>query len=107
MPYTPCALCTHTAFMRKQCLADPRPEQRYLHVGNGQVLRFLQAEAVERTCHSMTLAGLVVARTPAGDWSAPCAVSAAGMGWGLQLGGELADVLLVSIARHYFPMHIE
>ncbi|KXZ54915.1 hypothetical protein GPECTOR_4g987 [Gonium pectorale] len=43
--------------------------------------------------------GLVVARTPDGGWSAPCAVSAAGMGWGLQLGGELADVLLVLRSR--------
>ncbi|GFR52465.1 hypothetical protein Agub_g14973 [Astrephomene gubernaculifera] len=43
--------------------------------------------------------GLVVARTPSGGWSAPCAISAAGMGWGLQLGGELADVLLVLRSR--------
>ncbi|GIL55177.1 hypothetical protein Vafri_10769 [Volvox africanus] len=42
--------------------------------------------------------GLVVARTP-GGWSAPCAISAAGFGWGLQLGGELADVLLVLRSR--------
>ncbi len=51
-------------------------------------------------CYTSLLApaGLVVARTPGGDWSAPCAVSAAGMGWGLQLGGELADVLLVRAA---------
>ncbi|EFJ41459.1 hypothetical protein VOLCADRAFT_119689 [Volvox carteri f. nagariensis] len=42
--------------------------------------------------------GLVVARTP-GGWSAPCAISAAGMGWGLQLGGELADVVLVLRSR--------
>ncbi|KAG2498194.1 hypothetical protein HYH03_003948 [Edaphochlamys debaryana] len=42
--------------------------------------------------------GLVVARTQDG-WSAPCAISALGMGWGLQLGGELADVLLVLRSR--------
>eukprot|EP00198_Chlamydomonas_reinhardtii_P009829 XP_001699166.1 predicted protein [Chlamydomonas reinhardtii] len=43
--------------------------------------------------------GLVVARTQDGGWSAPCAVSAAGMGWGLQLGGQLTDVLLVLRSR--------
>ncbi|KAG2435848.1 hypothetical protein HXX76_007043 [Chlamydomonas incerta] len=43
--------------------------------------------------------GLVVARTLDGSWSAPCAVSAAGMGWGLQLGGQLTDVLLVLRSR--------
>ncbi|PNH02684.1 hypothetical protein TSOC_011310, partial [Tetrabaena socialis] len=43
--------------------------------------------------------GLVVGRNPSGGWSAPCAISAAGVGWGLQLGGELADVLLVLRSR--------
>lgn len=40
-------------------------------------------------------AGVVVSRNSAGQWSAPCAVAAAGLGWGLQLGGELTDLVLV------------
>jgi lipid-binding SYLF domain-containing protein len=40
--------------------------------------------------------GLVVARRPGGGgWSAPCAISCYSLGWGLQLGTELADLLLV------------
>jgi lipid-binding SYLF domain-containing protein len=40
-------------------------------------------------------AGLVLARHPDGGWSAPCALGCVGIGWGLQIGGELQDVLLV------------
>jgi Las17-binding protein actin regulator len=36
-----------------------------------------------------------VARQRGGGWSAPCAVALAGVGWGLQLGAALADVVLV------------
>jgi hypothetical protein len=41
------------------------------------------------------LAGIVVSRQRSGAWSAPCAAACYGLGWGLQLGGELTDVLLV------------
>lgn len=40
-------------------------------------------------------AGIVVSRQRNGSWSAPCAAACYGVGWGLQLGGELTDVLLV------------
>eukprot|EP00635_Sarcinochrysidales_sp_CCMP3193_P013855 CAMPEP_0118906746 /NCGR_PEP_ID=MMETSP1166-20130328/10452_1 /TAXON_ID=1104430 /ORGANISM="Chrysoreinhardia sp, Strain CCMP3193" /LENGTH=590 /DNA_ID=CAMNT_0006846087 /DNA_START=107 /DNA_END=1879 /DNA_ORIENTATION=+ len=39
--------------------------------------------------------GLVIARTPDGGWSAPSAVCTAGAGWGLQIGGEVTDMLIV------------
>ncbi len=39
--------------------------------------------------------GLVVSRLPDNTWSAPSAITISGMGWGLQAGGELTDVLLV------------
>mmetsp|Transcript_8041 Transcript_8041/g.10220 ORF Transcript_8041/g.10220 Transcript_8041/m.10220 type:complete len:514 (-) Transcript_8041:105-1646(-) len=39
--------------------------------------------------------GLVIARTPDGNWSAPSAVCTAGAGWGLQIGGEITDMLIV------------
>ncbi|WIA15988.1 hypothetical protein OEZ85_012727 [Tetradesmus obliquus] len=39
--------------------------------------------------------GIVVSRQRSGAWSAPCAAACYGLGWGLQLGGELTDVLLV------------
>ncbi|CAD7705416.1 unnamed protein product [Ostreobium quekettii] len=39
--------------------------------------------------------GLVVAHQPSGGWSAPCAVSCCGAGWGPQAGGEILDIVLV------------
>ena len=39
--------------------------------------------------------GLVIARTRDGGWSAPSAVCTAGAGWGLQIGGEVTDMLVV------------
>jgi len=38
--------------------------------------------------------GLVVKRLSNNSWSAPSAISCFGMGWGLQLGGEVTDVVL-------------
>jgi len=37
----------------------------------------------------------LVARLPQGGWSAPVAVGSFGLGWGLQLGAALADVVIV------------
>lgn len=65
--------------------------------------------------------GLVVARMADGSWSPPSAVGLGSFGWGLQAGGELADLLLVlsdtetvkvlslsclcSAARMFWPSH--
>lgn len=39
--------------------------------------------------------GIVIARLPDGNWSAPSAIGTAGMGIGTQAGAELTDVLIV------------
>lgn len=39
--------------------------------------------------------GLVVAKLADGTWSPPSAVTISGMGWGLQIGAELTEVLLI------------
>lgn len=39
--------------------------------------------------------GIVVARLADGTFSAPSAISLTGVGWGLQIGGELLDVIIV------------
>lgn len=39
--------------------------------------------------------GIVVAKLPDGRWSAPSALMLTGMGWGLQIGAEVTDVLLI------------
>lgn len=44
---------------------------------------------------SFTATGVVVSRGASGGWSAPCSVALAGLGWGLAVGAQLADVVLV------------
>eukprot|EP00597_Dinobryon_sp_UTEXLB2267_P005096 CAMPEP_0170070704 /NCGR_PEP_ID=MMETSP0019_2-20121128/8894_1 /TAXON_ID=98059 /ORGANISM="Dinobryon sp., Strain UTEXLB2267" /LENGTH=424 /DNA_ID=CAMNT_0010279045 /DNA_START=174 /DNA_END=1448 /DNA_ORIENTATION=- len=39
--------------------------------------------------------GIVVAKLNDGRWSAPSAVTISGVGWGLQIGAELTDVMLI------------
>ncbi|GLD98454.1 hypothetical protein PINS_up007151 [Pythium insidiosum] len=39
--------------------------------------------------------GLVISRLPNGQWSAPCAIGTAGIGWGAQIGGELTDFVII------------
>lgn len=39
--------------------------------------------------------GIVVAKLDDGTWSAPSAVVLTGLGWGLQIGAELTDVMLI------------
>jgi lipid-binding SYLF domain-containing protein len=39
--------------------------------------------------------GLVVARRAGGCWSPPCAVALYSLGWGIQAGGALCDLLIV------------
>lgn len=39
--------------------------------------------------------GLVVVRGERGDWSPPSALAMASVGWGLQAGGALHDLLIV------------
>jgi len=39
--------------------------------------------------------GLIVARLADGTWSAPSAVQMSGVGWGLQVGAELTNVMLI------------
>lgn len=39
--------------------------------------------------------GLVVAKLKDGKWSAPSAVQLTGLGWGVQVGAELTDVMLI------------
>lgn len=39
--------------------------------------------------------GLVLARLPDGSWSAPSCIGTAGVGWGLQIGADLTDFVIV------------
>ena len=39
--------------------------------------------------------GIVIAKLADGTWSAPSAITISGIGWGLQVGAELTDVMLI------------
>jgi len=39
--------------------------------------------------------GLVIARLPTGEWSAPSCIGTAGIGWGLQIGADITDFVVV------------
>jgi len=39
--------------------------------------------------------GIVIARLPDGSWSAPSCIATGGMGWGLQIGADITDFVVV------------
>jgi lipid-binding SYLF domain-containing protein len=39
--------------------------------------------------------GIVIARLPDGSWSAPSCIGTAGVGWGLQVGADITDFVIV------------
>ncbi|KZP18628.1 DUF500-domain-containing protein [Athelia psychrophila] len=39
--------------------------------------------------------GLVIARLPDGSWSAPSCIATGGLGWGLQIGADVTDFVVV------------
>lgn len=39
--------------------------------------------------------GLVIARLPDGSWSAPSCIATGGLGWGLQIGADITDFVIV------------
>lgn len=39
--------------------------------------------------------GLVIARLPDGSWSAPSCIATAGVGWGLQIGADITEVVII------------
>lgn len=39
--------------------------------------------------------GLVISRLPDGSWSAPSCIGTAGIGWGLQIGADITDFVIV------------
>jgi lipid-binding SYLF domain-containing protein len=44
--------------------------------------------------------GVIVAKLPDGRWSAPSALMITGLGWGLQIGAEVTDVMLILSTDH-------
>ena len=43
--------------------------------------------------------GVVTCRTPSGKWSAPAFIQMAGGSWGLQIGGQSTDLILIAVNK--------
>jgi len=39
--------------------------------------------------------GIVIARLPDGSWSAPSCIATGGLGWGLQIGADITDFVII------------
>lgn len=44
--------------------------------------------------------GIVIARLPDGSWSAPSCIATGGLGWGLQIGADITDFVIVLNSDH-------
>ncbi|KAH8825017.1 DUF500-domain-containing protein [Flagelloscypha sp. PMI_526] len=82
-------------------LADPeRPEsalnsipKAVLH--NARGLAIFQVLKAGFVFSGKAGSGLVIARLPDGSWSAPSCIATGGVGWGLQVGADITDFVVV------------
>ncbi|KAK0202034.1 hypothetical protein DFS33DRAFT_1351628 [Desarmillaria ectypa] len=82
-------------------LADPeRPEsalnsipKAVLHGARG--LAIFQVIKAGFVFSGKAGSGLVIARLPDGSWSAPSCIATGGLGWGLQIGADITDFVVV------------
>ncbi|KAK0221602.1 hypothetical protein IW262DRAFT_1473750 [Armillaria fumosa] len=82
-------------------LADPeRPEsalnsipKAVLHGARG--LAIFQVLKAGFVFSGKAGSGLVIARLPDGSWSAPSCIATGGLGWGLQIGADITDFVVV------------
>ncbi|WOO83340.1 SH3 domain-containing protein [Vanrija pseudolonga] len=85
----------------KSFLADPSHPESALNSIPKQVLLGCKGLAVFTILKAGFVfsgkagSGLVVARLPDGSWSAPSCIATAGVGWGLQIGADLTEVVMV------------
>ncbi|TXT08833.1 hypothetical protein VHUM_02961 [Vanrija humicola] len=85
----------------KSFLADPSHPESALNSIPKQVLLGCKGLAVFTILKAGFVfsgkagSGLVVARLPDGSWSAPSCIATAGLGWGLQIGADLTEVVMV------------
>lgn len=78
---------------------SPRPRRQF----NTEMLRgadglaFLTTVRAGAWVSAQFGTGLVIAKLPDGSWSAPCAIASFGTGMGLQVGVDVADMVMVCI----------
>jgi len=82
-------------------LADPSNPQSALNSIPKAVLQRARGLAVFQVLKAGFVfsgkagSGLVIARLPDGSWSAPSCIATGGLGWGLQIGADITDFVVV------------
>jgi len=82
-------------------LADPERPQSALNSIPKAVLNRARGLAVFQVIKAGFVfsgkagSGLVIARLPDGSWSAPSCIATGGLGWGLQIGADITDFVIV------------
>jgi lipid-binding SYLF domain-containing protein len=84
---------TSMLFCFKNTLGEEKIPRELLDIAKGVVFLTMLKAGFMFTGRYGT--GLVVAKLPDDTWSAPSAVQLSGVGWGLQIGAELTDVMLI------------
>ncbi|KAI5116584.1 hypothetical protein M0805_009227 [Coniferiporia weirii] len=82
-------------------LADPEQPESALNAVPKAVLQRARGLAVFQVLKAGFVfsgkagSGLVIARLPDGSWSAPSCIATGGVGWGLQVGADITDFVVV------------
>ncbi|KAH9480595.1 SH3 domain-containing protein [Psilocybe cubensis] len=82
-------------------LADPERPESALNAIPKAVLQRARGLAVFQVVKAGFVfsgkagSGLVIARLPDGSWSAPSCIATGGVGWGLQIGADITDFVIV------------
>ncbi|KAF9013325.1 hypothetical protein BDQ17DRAFT_1270915 [Cyathus striatus] len=82
-------------------LADPDRPQSALNAIPKAVLQRARGLAVFQVIKAGFVfsgkagSGIVIARLPDGSWSAPSCIATGGLGWGLQVGADITDFVIV------------
>ncbi|KAJ7643905.1 hypothetical protein FB45DRAFT_823688 [Roridomyces roridus] len=82
-------------------LADPGQPESALNAIPKAVLQSARGLAVFQVIKAGFVfsgkagSGIVIARLPDGSWSAPSCIATGGLGWGLQIGADITDFVIV------------
>ncbi|KAJ7600865.1 hypothetical protein C8J56DRAFT_911486 [Mycena floridula] len=82
-------------------LADPERPESALNAIPKAVLQSARGLAVFQVIKAGFVfsgragSGIVIARLPDGSWSAPSCIATGGVGWGLQVGADITDFVIV------------
>ncbi|CDO74741.1 hypothetical protein BN946_scf184968.g1 [Trametes cinnabarina] len=82
-------------------LADPEHPESALNAIPKAVLKHARGLAIFQVVKAGFVfsgkvgSGIVIARLPDGSWSAPSCIATGGVGWGLQIGADVTDFVIV------------